>query len=179
MMVETLFFTIFTSFTNFSHLKGYECIFSFNLNMQLPVTLQNGNEVNREMLPPQTASSVCDSTKHNGLVTQGCQSCCNCFVFQESKKKSRKRKKSSKKKKKPKKKSKKEESSDEDHSSETEEQTDSSVKDAINFFIAKKTQVVQRKDPVLQVSFKPSMREFAFKVCIHRQSPVKTPGLKT
>ena len=37
--------------------------------MQLPVTLQNGNEVNRETLPPQAASSVCDSTKHNGLVT--------------------------------------------------------------------------------------------------------------
>ena len=37
--------------------------------MQLPVTLQNGNEVNREMLPPQAASSVCVSTKHNGLIT--------------------------------------------------------------------------------------------------------------
>ena len=37
--------------------------------MQLPVTLQNGNEVNRETLPPQAASSVCDSTKQNGLVT--------------------------------------------------------------------------------------------------------------
>ena len=44
-------------------------VFSFNLNMQLPVTLQNGNEVNRETLPPQAASSLCGSTKHNGLVT--------------------------------------------------------------------------------------------------------------
>ena len=38
--------------------NGYECLFSFNFNMQLPVTLQNGNEVtngnevNRETLPP-------------------------------------------------------------------------------------------------------------------------------
>ena len=33
------------------------------------MTLQNVNEVNREALSPQAASSVCDSTKHNGLVT--------------------------------------------------------------------------------------------------------------
>ena len=33
------------------------------------VTLQNGNEVNRETLAPQAASSVCDSAKHYGLVT--------------------------------------------------------------------------------------------------------------
>ena len=39
-------------------------------NKQLPVTLQNGNEVNREVLSPKAASSVCDSTKHNGLVTK-------------------------------------------------------------------------------------------------------------
>ena len=49
--------------------NGYECVFLFNLDMQLPVTLQNRNEVNRETLPPQAASSVCDSTKHNGLIT--------------------------------------------------------------------------------------------------------------
>ena len=35
--------------------------------MQLPVNLQNGNEVNRETLPPQAAFSVCDSTKHKQL----------------------------------------------------------------------------------------------------------------
>ena len=44
-------------------------LFSFNLNMQLPVTLQNVNEVNREALSPWAASSVYDSTKHNDLVT--------------------------------------------------------------------------------------------------------------
>ena len=76
----------------------------------------------------------------------------HCLYFQESKKKSRKRKKSSKKKKKSKKSKKKEESSEEEDSSETEGQSDSSVKDAISFFISKKTQIVQRKDPVLQVS---------------------------
>ena len=37
--------------------------------MQLLVTTQNGNEVNRKTLPPQASSSLCDSTKHNGLVT--------------------------------------------------------------------------------------------------------------
>ena len=36
---------------------------------QLPVTLLNRNEVNRETLPPQAASSICVSTKHYGLVT--------------------------------------------------------------------------------------------------------------
>ena len=44
-------------------------LFSFNLNIQLLVTLQNVNEVNREALSPLAASSVYDSTKHNGLVT--------------------------------------------------------------------------------------------------------------
>ena len=33
------------------------------------MTLQNVNEVNREALSPWAASSVCDSTKHNGLIT--------------------------------------------------------------------------------------------------------------
>ena len=37
--------------------------------MQLLVTLQNVNEVNREALSPWAASSVYDSTQHNGLVT--------------------------------------------------------------------------------------------------------------
>ena len=44
-------------------------LFSFNLNIQLLVTLQNVNEANREALSPLAASSVYDSTKHNGLVT--------------------------------------------------------------------------------------------------------------
>ena len=44
-------------------------LFSFNLNIQLLMTLQNVNEVNREALSPLAASSVYDSTKHNGLVT--------------------------------------------------------------------------------------------------------------
>ena len=39
------------------------------MDAQLPVTLHNVNEVNREALSPYAASSVCDSTKHNGCVT--------------------------------------------------------------------------------------------------------------
>ena len=41
------------------------------------MTLQNVNEVNREALSPKAASSVCDSTKHNGLITL----CYNCFFI--------------------------------------------------------------------------------------------------
>ena len=37
--------------------------------MQLSVTLLNVSEVNRERSRLAVASSVCDSTKHNGLVT--------------------------------------------------------------------------------------------------------------
>ena len=44
-------------------------IFSFNLNMQLLLLGQNVCEVNREHSRLAAASSVCDSTKHNGLVT--------------------------------------------------------------------------------------------------------------
>ena len=48
---------------------GYKCIFSFNLNMQLLLLGQNVCEVNRERSCLVATSSVCDSTKHNGLVT--------------------------------------------------------------------------------------------------------------
>ena len=44
-------------------------IFSFNLNMQLLLLGQNVCEVNREHSSLSAASSVCDSTKHNGLLT--------------------------------------------------------------------------------------------------------------
>ena len=43
--------------------------FSFNLNMQLLLLGRNVCEVNRERSRLSAASSVCDSTKHNGLVT--------------------------------------------------------------------------------------------------------------
>ena len=33
------------------------------------ITLQNVSDVNRERSPLAAASSVCDSTEHNGLVT--------------------------------------------------------------------------------------------------------------
>ena len=36
---------------NETQYDGYECVLSFNLDMQLQVTIQNGNEVNRETLP--------------------------------------------------------------------------------------------------------------------------------
>ena len=51
--------------------------------MQLLVTLQNVNEVNREALSPWAASSVYDSTQHNGLVTicQPSVACSNGFKF--------------------------------------------------------------------------------------------------
>ena len=49
--------------------NGYKCILSFNLKEQLQITLQNVSEVNRERSRLAVASSVCDSTKHNGLVT--------------------------------------------------------------------------------------------------------------
>ena len=45
------------------------CILLFDLKEQLPMTLQNVSEVNRELSRLAAASSVCDSTKHNGLVT--------------------------------------------------------------------------------------------------------------
>ena len=47
----------------------YKCIFSLNLNMQLLLLKQNVCEVNRERSCRAAMSSVCDSTKHNGLVT--------------------------------------------------------------------------------------------------------------
>ena len=47
----------------------YKCIFLFNLNMSLLLLGQNVCEVNRERSRLSAASSVCDSTKHNGLVT--------------------------------------------------------------------------------------------------------------
>ena len=49
--------------------NGYKCILLFNLKEQLPTTLQNVSEVNRERSRLAAATSVCDSTKHNGLVT--------------------------------------------------------------------------------------------------------------
>ena len=42
---------------------------SFNLNMQLLLLGQNVCEVNRERSRLAAASSVCETTKHNGLVT--------------------------------------------------------------------------------------------------------------
>ena len=60
----------------------------FNLNMQLLLLGQNVCEVNRERSRLSAASSMCDSTKHNGLVTSG-----YLFFFfsfeRESKKKAR------------------------------------------------------------------------------------------
>ena len=50
-------------------LDGYKCILSFNLKAQLMITSQNVSEVNRERSHLAAASSVCDSTEHNGLVT--------------------------------------------------------------------------------------------------------------
>ena len=51
-------------------LDGYKCILLFNLKEQLPTDLQNVNEVNRECSHLAAASSVCDSTYHNGLLTK-------------------------------------------------------------------------------------------------------------
>ena len=42
--------------------NGYKCILSFNLKEQLPITLQNVCEANREGSHLATVSSVCDST---------------------------------------------------------------------------------------------------------------------
>ena len=50
---------------------GYKCLFSFNLNMQLLLLGQNVCEVNRERSRPAATSSLCDSTKHNGPITNG------------------------------------------------------------------------------------------------------------
>ena len=50
-------------------------IFSFGIKEQLPLVLENVNEVNREHSRLTAASSVYDSTKHNGpitIYTKGC-----------------------------------------------------------------------------------------------------------
>ena len=49
--------------------NGYKLILLFNLKEQLGIPLQNESEVNRERSRLAAASSVCDSTKHNSLVT--------------------------------------------------------------------------------------------------------------
>ena len=45
------------------------CILLFDLKAQLRILLQNVSEVNRERSRLAAASSVCVSTRHNGLVT--------------------------------------------------------------------------------------------------------------
>ena len=49
---------------------GYKCILLFDLKEQLKMGLQNENDVNKERSRIAAASSVDDSTKHNGIVTQ-------------------------------------------------------------------------------------------------------------
>ena len=55
-------------------LDGYKFILLFDLKEELSILLQNVSEVNRECSRLAAESSVCDSTKHNGLVT-----ICLCF----------------------------------------------------------------------------------------------------
>ena len=50
---------------------GYKCILLFDLKEHLLITVQNVSEVNRKRSRLAAVSSVCDSTKHNGLVTTG------------------------------------------------------------------------------------------------------------
>ena len=64
---------------NETQTNGYKCIYLlFNLKEQLVITLQNMSEVNRERSRLAAAYSVCDLTKHNGLVTQYIY--CSCYI---------------------------------------------------------------------------------------------------